>query len=171
MSADNPNGVGTLSFYAAGWSSDDGETKFDVEYSTDGGSNWTKASSFTITKPTSSTKLYSLYSKELNISGPVRVRFVQTSGARWCLDNIIMLPYSTAGLDDIVADSRNNWDAYCYNGQLMVELNEAAKVIIYSLDGIARHNSTLGAGTTAINLSQGLYIVTVNGSSRRVLVK
>jgi hypothetical protein len=82
-----------------------------------------------------------------------------------------MLPYSTAGLDDIVADSRNNWDAYCYNGQLMVELNEAAKVIIYSLDGIARHNSTLGAGTTAINLSQGLYIVTVNGSSRRVLVK
>jgi hypothetical protein len=39
------------------------------------------------------------------------------------------------------------------------------------MDGIAYHNGTLDAGTTALALNPGLYIVVVDDFTRRVLVK
>lgn len=172
MTTDKRGGIGIVTLQASGWSASDGAAEFDLDYSTDGGETWQTAGSGKIAKPASSTKVYSEYTFTVNQAGDVRLRLRQTYGQRFCVDDIRATNYS-AGVGDIFGDERGTgWDAYCHNRQLTIELSANAAVSVFSVDGtICLSDATFSAGTHAINLAPGLYIVRVGKSTRRVLVK
>jgi hypothetical protein len=74
MTADKSNGLGTLSFSYRVYGSDGSQQPWAVEYSTDGGSNWTQVGS-NIT----ATGTVQNFSESVNISGNVRIRFRLTT--------------------------------------------------------------------------------------------
>lgn len=161
---DIAGGVGDITFYAKAWDGDEA-CDFKVECSNDGGNNWKTAA--TITLPQNGA--YKQYTVTANVSGDVRVRFVQTSGKRAHFDNIAMSHYR-GGIEGVESDY-HAWTAYSLNGQLIVSLTEQADVQVYGIDGITYFNGTLNAGDNALDLAKGLYIVVVKDFSRRVLVK
>lgn len=161
---DIAGGVGEITFYAKAWDGD-AACEFKVECSGDGGNNWKTAATITLPKG----EAYKKYAVTANVSGDVRVRFVQTAGARAHFDNIAISHYR-GGIAGVESDY-HAWTAYSLNGQLVVSLSEQAEVQVYGIDGITYFNGTLNAGDNALDLAKGLYIVVVDDFSRRVLVK
>lgn len=170
LAENRPNGIGIVEFMATSWRGD-GAASIDIQYSTDNGSTWNTAGTVTLPSETSgpSTDVYKKYTVTVNKAGNVRLKFSQTSGKRACIDNIAMKPFS-AGIDGVVSDYRS-WDAYCQGHALYVELNKQSHVAVYGVDGITYANTEMPAGTSILDLPQGLYIVVVEDFSRRVLVK
>lgn len=161
---DIAGGVGEITFYAKAWDGD-AACEFKVECSGDGGNNWKTVATVTLPKG----EAYKKYTVTANVSGDVRVRFVQTAGARAHFDNIAISHYR-GGIAGVESDY-HAWTAYSLNGQLVVSLGEQAEVQVYGIDGITYFNGTLNAGDNALDLAKGLYIVVVDDFSRRVLVK
>lgn len=161
---DIAGGVGEITFYAKAWDGD-AACEFKVECSGDGGNNWKTVATVTLPKG----EAYKKYTVTANVSGDVRVRFVQTAGARAHFDNIAISHYR-GGIAGVESDY-HAWTAYSLNGQLVVSLSEQAEVQVYGIDGITYFNGTLNAGDNALDLAKGLYIVVVDDFSRRVLVK
>lgn len=161
---DIAGGVGEITFYAKAWDGD-AACEFKVECSGDGGNNWKTVATITLPKG----EAYKKYTVTANVSGDVRVRFVQTAGARAHFDNIAISHYR-GGIAGVESDY-HAWTAYSLNGQLVVSLCEQAEVQVYGIDGITYFNGTLNAGDNALDLAKGLYIVVVDDFSRRVLVK
>lgn len=161
---DIAGGVGEITFYAKAWDGD-AACEFKVECSGDGGNNWKTVATITLPKG----EAYKKYTVTANVSGDVRVRFVQTAGARAHFDNIAISHYR-GGIAGVESDY-HAWTAYSLNGQLVVSLGEQAEVQVYGIDGITYFNGTLNAGDNALDLAKGLYIVVVDDFSRRVLVK
>ena len=171
MAEDRQNGIGMVTLWAAAWSAKDGAAKFELEYSTDGGQNWTSAGEGSLDTPSGSTKDYKEFTFTVNKPGRVRVRVRQTYGQRMCLDDMSMTKYR-AGVEGVFGDDRGTgWDARSVDGRLVVDLDNDATVTIHSIDGITRVNSPVMAGSTSFDLEPGLYIVVVGKSTRRVLVK
>ena len=171
--ADFEKGLGRVTLWAAGWSSSDGSTKFKLQYSTDQGANWIDAGSVEIEAPQTSTKQYNQYTFTVNKTGKVRMKILQTSGARFCVDDIEATNYTNIVDDTAFGDERGNgWDAYCSDGQLVVTLQLPGTIAIHSVDGrthLSGHR--LDAGSHSFALQPGLYIVVLGESTRRVLVK
>ena len=161
---DIAGGVGEITFYAKAWDGD-AACEFKVECSGDGGNNWKTVTTVTLPKG----EAYKKYTVTANVSGDVRVRFVQTAGARAHFDNIAISHYR-GGIAGVESDY-HAWTAYSLNGQLVVSLSEQAEVQVYGIDGITYFNGTLNDGDNALDLAKGLYIVVVDDFSRRVLVK
>lgn len=161
---DIAGGVGEITFYAKAWDGD-AACEFKVECSGDGANNWKTVATVTLPKG----EAYKKYTVTANVSGDVRVRFVQTAGARAHFDNIAISHYR-GGIAGVESDY-HAWTAYSLNGQLVVSLSEQAEVQVYGIDGITYFNGTLNAGDNALDLAKGLYIVVVDDFSRRVLVK
>lgn len=161
---DIAGGVGEITFYAKAWDGD-AACEFKVECSGDGANNWKTVANITLPKG----EAYKKYTVTANVSGDVRVRFVQTAGARAHFDNIAISHYR-GGIAGVESDY-HAWTAYSLNGQLVVSLGEQAEVQVYGIDGITYFNGTLNAGDNALDLAKGLYIVVVDDFSRRVLVK
>ncbi len=161
---DIAGGVGEITVYAKAWDGD-AACEFKVECSGDGGNNWKTVATVTLPKG----EAYKKYTVTANVSGDVRVRFVQTAGARAHFDNIAISHYR-GGIAGVESDY-HAWTAYSLNGQLVVSLSEQAEVQVYGIDGITYFNGTLNAGDNALDLAKGLYIVVVDDFSRRVLVK
>lgn len=161
---DIAGGVGEITFYAKAWDGD-AACEFKVECTGDGGNNWKTVATVTLPKG----EAYKKYTVTANVSGDVRVRFVQTAGARAHFDNIAISHYR-GGIAGVESDY-HAWTAYSLNGQLVVSLSEQAEVQVYGIDGITYFNGTLNAGDNALDLAKGLYIVVVDDFSRRVLVK
>ena len=165
MRGDKANGAGTVTFYAEKWSASEATPTVTVDYSTDGGSTWVTGPAIEITATT-----YEPYSAVINQSGNIRIRINRTEGARFMLDAISITPYKQSGVENI--EDYHTWDAYCVEGQLIIENSGAANhATVYGVDGVARFDSLLPMGNTALNLTPGLYIVVVDDFSRRVLVK
>lgn len=82
----------TVSFYYAKYGSD-GNSDLDLQYSTNGGSSWTTANSYSVTS-TTLTKA----NLDVNLSGSVRFRILKISGgsARFNIDDFVVLS-STGG--------------------------------------------------------------------------
>ena len=161
---DIAGGVGEITFYAKAWDGD-AACEFKVECSGDGANNWKTVANITLPEG----EAYKKYTVTANVSGDVRVRFVQTAGARAHFDNIAISHYR-GGIAGVESDY-HAWTAYSLNGQLVVSLSEQAEVQVYGIDGITYFNGTLNAGDNALDLAKGLYIVVVDDFSRRVLVK
>lgn len=153
-------GAGIVKFFAHKWSNDTDATVM-LQYSTDGGSTWKDASSATI----SSTE-YQEMSVNVNVAGKLRLRFLQTAGQRWLIDNISVEAFSAV---DIVKTDRT-WLAYSRAGHIIIENAPKATAYIYSVDG--REAATLKVdGYASVALPTGLYIVVINDTAHRVVVK
>lgn len=165
MNEDKSGGLGTVAFDAAKWNND-ADAVVNVEYSLDNGTSWILAKQFTFETNTSSS-----YSVEINKTGSGRVRFRQSSGKRWFIDNLSISSYNE--LQGINEFEYHSWDAYCRDGKLIVDCRDgAAPVSIYGVDGITWIvNEQLSPGEHSFDLPKGLYIVVSNDFSRRVLVK
>ena len=164
MKEDTKNGVGDISLWARKWIGDP-EVTFVVEYSADGGSTWKDAGNAKVTAET-----YTNYKFTVNSVEPIRIRLRQTGGSRWLLDDIEASPYKAGLVPESVADY-HRWDAFCRNGQLIIEASEAVEANVYALDGTEVFAGTVAPGTRGIDVARGLYIVAVDGFARRVLVK
>ncbi|MCM1291993.1 MAG: endonuclease [Bacteroides sp.] len=166
MAEDKQGGLGTVVFEASKWGTDADPT-IAVEYSTDGGATWTQAASVTIT--TSDSEV-TTSTATINKAGNGRIRFRQTSSKRLFLDNVSITNYSE--LQAIDEFEYHSWDAFCRDGQLVVECREKAEQIaVYGVDGLTWVNDTLDAGEHIFDLPKGLYIVVSGDFPRRVLVK
>lgn len=170
MAEDKADGIGSVTFEAAKWSGDDDAT-FAVEYSTDGGTSWAQAGLITLTATQNeSDKTQFVNSVDVKKTGNVRIRFRQTSGGRWLLDNVEMTAYT--GVTAIESVTVSDWDAFCRAGKLVIEsATDALPVAVYGMDGLTWYSGKVAAGETVVNLSTGLYIVVSGDRARRVLVK
>ena len=81
MSEDVSGGASKVTFYAANWSGDATPT-LQLQYSTNGGSTWTNAGTCS---PSSTWKQYIF---NLNVTGNVRFKILQTAGSRLNIDDI-----------------------------------------------------------------------------------
>ena len=167
MNENQTSGVGTVTFDAAKWpNSGDAAAVVAVEYSADSGSTWTEMGSVTISETDSKQ-----FSVAVNKLGTGRVRFNQKSGKRWFIDNISIPGFTETGAIETV--EYHQWDAYCLDGQLVIENGEQPRRFsVYGVDGLTWLNDRqLPAGSTTFDLPRGLYIVVSNDFVRRVLVK
>ena len=82
MSEDVENGVKAIGLWAASYGSD-GDSRLNVEYSTNQGASWSTLGDFTVTR--GSLQHYTL---DINVTGKVRFRISQLSGMRVNIDDI-----------------------------------------------------------------------------------
>lgn len=160
MLEDISSGVANVKFSVHKWSND-GDATVEVQYSTNGGTTWNDASTINI-----SSNEYREMSVNIGVPGKVRLRFQQTSGSRWLIDNVIVEAFSA--VEEVKTDI--TWLAYSRGGELVIENAPKAKADIYSVDGkeVASINVD---GSASVALTTGLYIVVINDTSRRVVVK
>lgn len=78
-------------------------------------------------------------------------------------------------IEDAAADVQpiynNSASVYSANGSVVISINDAASVAIYSLSGKMVYEEANIGKYTEIPLSKGLYIVRVNGISTKVMVR
>lgn len=160
---DHNSGFGTVSLWTAIWNGD-GEAKYELEYSTDGGTTWQSAGTGTVSSTT-----YTEQKFTVNVAGNARLRVRQTSGKRFMVDEISATKYSNL-VPDAVADY-HRWDAFCRDGKLVIEADETVMASVYSLDGSTVFAAQVGVGETTLDLAPGLYVVSVDDFARRVLIK
>lgn len=163
MLEDTRSGMGIVTVWTQKWSSSEGECTYVLEYSTDKGENWHSAGEGQV-----ATTSWAQQTFTLNTDRPTRIRVRQTAGKRFLLDDIEAT--ATAGIADETPDYRL-WDAFCLDGQIVVEAVQPTYVRIYALDGTAIFAATAGAGRTHIAATPGIYIVAVDDFARRVVVK
>ena len=82
MTEDVADGASKVTFYAGNWSSSEASPTLQLQYSTNGGSTWTTVGTC------SPTTTWKQYSYDLNVTGNVRFKFLQTAGARLNIDDI-----------------------------------------------------------------------------------
>ncbi len=161
------SGIGTISFFAERWSSDDGDVTLQVEYKPEGADEWVNAGVVKV-----DTDSYARYEVKVNAGGSNYIRLRQTAGARGNIDDIIVTDYGNSSVDGITDDSLADWDAYCLNKSLViVNHGNAAVYRVYNLDGQTVGGAKLHGSQYTLRVPAGLYIVTDGENSRRVLVK
>lgn len=162
MVEDVTTGIGTISFYAKKWGNDV-EATLNIQVSRDQGATWTTIATVTVADGTQ----YVEFSATANITGRARLRIEQSAGERLNVDNIAISPYTSSIEQTVIAD----WTAYSLNGSLVIENASERAVAVYSIDGTTLYNDTPVTDKVTLPLPTGLYIVTANDSSRRVLVR
>ena len=162
MVEDVTTGIGTVTFSAQKWGNDANAT-LAVQTSTNGGKSWTTAGTVSITD----NSRFVEYSVTANVTGTARLRLQQTAGKRFNLDNVAITPYTSAITDIETADAT----AYCRNGNLIVANATDIPVAVHSIDGITHYADTPSTDHLSLSLPSGLYIVVINDTSRRVLIR
>lgn len=163
MATDFRHGFETVTFWAKRFGTDP-EATLVLEVSTDGGNSWTAAGTVNVDKTE-----YTQYNVHVGKSQPARLRLRQTVGKRVNIDDIESKS-SLSLVPEAVADY-HRWDAYCRNSQLVIETVETVAATVYALDGTIVYEASVAPGTVALNLTPGLYIVSVADFARRVLVQ
>ena len=155
-------GVGVVTLWAALYNKD-AEATYRLDYSSDGGNTWQSAGTATVSSST-----YSRQTFTINSSRPVRLRITPLSGNRFNIDDIEGTAFSGL-VPDAVADY-HRWDAFCRDGQIVLEAAEPLDFGVTALDGTVIFSGNV-SGSLAIPATPGLYIVWVGDFARRVLVK
>lgn len=164
MAEDKTHGIGTVKFMAKKWNNDPDAT-LELWYSDNQGNNWEKVGE----QICSDDSQFHEFAFTVNREGPGRIMIVRPDGkgSRLNLDDLCISDHVGASVANDL--DYHTWDTYCLDGSLVIE-GEALQALVYSIDGIQRYNGAV-AGRLTLNLPAGLYIVTVNDFSRRVLVK
>lgn len=163
MAEGKPHGVGSVTFYAKAWDGEGGDVSLD--YSNDGGISWTPVKTFTI-----SDDAWHPYTATVNAGGDVRLRLNRLSGKRMSFDDLEATDYALTAVAEL---EYHAWDAYCLDGQLVIEVLSAEKPLSYSVHSPNGAQWATGNALTteAIDLPTGIYLVTVNGFTRKVIIK
>ena len=172
MLKDKANGMGTVRFWARPWSNDTKDCTLAVYVSADHGATWQKAGEVTV-KANGSANAYAEYSVAVNREGALRLKVEQTGGARCMLDDLSISDHSSSGVQlTPEGHAYHTWDAYCLNGQLVIENNDPDNIFsVYSIDGREVFSGKVTNSTLDMSVPAGLYIVNVCDFARRVLVK
>ena len=96
MNEDVTGGASKVTFYAANWGSDATPT-VQLQYSTNGGNSWTTAGTCTLNST------WKQYSFDLNVTGNVRFKILQTAGSRFNIDDIAITGNASAPVEPTVA--------------------------------------------------------------------
>lgn len=166
MAGDKTGGIGTITYEAMKWNNtSEAEAVVDIDYSDDMGTTWT-----TIHTDTISETSFRTFTVPVKKTGTGRIRFRQTAGKRWILDNVAIPGYTEIqAVDDL---EYHGWDAWCRDGRLVIGLRErGAHVAVYGMEGLTWVNESLGAGEHEFALPTGLYVVVSGDFVRRVVVK
>lgn len=165
MLEDKLNGASTVSFYAAKWSDSEATPKVDVMISTDAGTTWTA-----IAQDVELDATWKLYSySDLKIQGNVRLKIQQTAGARFNIDDISITDYKVSTIIENVVNNRT-WDAYANGRYMILESSKATDFEVYDIDARLVKRITSN-GRTSLTLPVGMYIVSADGASKKVIVK
>lgn len=156
-------GIGSVSFYA-GISGTDGAATLAVAYSVDGGKEWTDVETFEIAKGAPLTQ----YSCNVNVSRPACIKFQQKSGGRFNIDDIEMSDFIPTSIDN--DGSLPAFESYVWEGKLILLMNTANNVRIFTPDGVAVYNTDLPAGTTTVTLPKGNYVLRCGSISKKILI-
>lgn len=160
MAENKPDGAGVISFLAAPYNND---AVANLElYLSEAGGSWEKVEEFTVT----SGELKE-YSADVNVAGPVKFRFVQTSGERLNIDDVKITSFSIAAVQ---SPETEEWDAYCAAGQLRIETAKPSAITVYTIDAKQVYSGNVN-GSESIPLTTGYYIVVNGNDSRNVIVK
>lgn len=137
MAQDVSNGATRVTFYAAKWGSDDAPT-LQLLYSTNGGNSWTSVGTCS---PGSSWQQYSF---DLNVTGNVRFKILQTAGERLNIDDIAITsnngPVATPELTAPTNGSTVNVGTIAATGTavsktIMVKGSDLTKALSVSVSG------------------------------------
>lgn len=167
MDEDIATGASKVSFYASTWSASDGTVALALQYSVDGGKTWTTAQSYSIANTTMQE-----YTADVNITGNVRFRLVQSSGSRGNIDDIAITNNpggnAAAPVQQFAAD--RTWDAVAGNGSVTLSTARNIQVEVYNLDAqrVAQLKVT---GKHSLSLPTGTYIIVADKQSKKVIIK
>ncbi len=164
MLEDIPDGVSSLSFWAALYSSD-ADATIDVMYSVDGGNAWTKVASEVISNTVLRQFTYSIKSPS-----PIRFKFQQTAGKRLNIDDIACSKYQPVPIAANPVEEYA-WDTYVKQGKLVIEVNSPGVFKVYSANAVTMYRETLPEGTVSVSLPAGMYIVVCGDKAKKVVIK
>lgn len=166
MLHDKTGGIGTVTVEVAAWSASEAGI-LRLEYSTDGGLTWLEGGTATIGSTTREN-----YTFTVNRSDATRIRLTRASGGRHKVDNIAISDYRTSGIAGVESDY-SAWDAYCLNGclNILCMRTTIGNISVYSVDGRLQAVVAPKEGVTELNLPIGLYVITADDYSRRVVVR
>lgn len=176
MLESKPNGMGTISFWAHLWRAETTTANFEVLLSQDNGTTWEKVADVEVPANIGSdgNNSYAEFTVPVNRQGATRLKLNQTTGGRVMIDDIRISPYSgQSGIEEANTAEYHSWDAYCLGGELILESDgrSADDATVYNVDGTLVYSGVIPAGTTAVPLPAGLYLVTVRDFTRRVVIK
>lgn len=155
-------GMGVLSFDFRPFGTD-GNTVVEVEYRAEGSEQWLPVGTVTYGNAQMQT-----FDMNVGRLGAGYLRFRQTEGKRWFIDNVSISNYSVQ--DAVHQLEYHSWDAYARRGCIVIETEKDALVAIYDIQGRLLFEEMLTSGKT-IPFPSGIYFVTSNGFTRRVVVK
>lgn len=157
-----PHGAGKVSFYAKAWQGESGELA--LEYSEDAGITWVPVKTFEVND-----EAWCEYTADVNAGGEVRLRIKRLSGKRISFDDLEVTNYT---ISQVMEYDYHSWDAYCLDGALVVENlgGKTMNVTVSSANGAVWFAEKIST-TKTLDLPAGIYLVTVDGFTRKVMVK
>lgn len=157
-------GAKSVSFFARKWSASEADATVEVQYATTEGSEWTTAGTVNLTSET-----FSEFKVDFSVAGDVKIRFAQTAGARWLIDNIA-IESNTSGIENV--ESASDYRVVPSQGGVTVSSAEEVAVSIYGIDGIVYVSSEKVKGAKAFTLpAAGVYIIAVGDNSQRIIIR
>ena len=164
MAEDKYNGAGTVSFYGATFGTDE-NGDVTLSYSTNGGSSWTKANTYTLNNSLKE------YSTQLNVKGNIRIRLEQVSGDRINIDDISITDYTGTTSVESLTDGGLTWDAFATSaGHLTLTSSQPCVIEVYNIDARQVYGGNV-SGSATVDLDRGIYIVVCGNQSKKVIVK
>ena len=164
MAEDKYNGAGTVSFYGATFGTDE-NGDVTLSYSTNGGSSWTKANTYTLNNSLKA------YSTQLNVKGNIRIRLEQVSGDRINIDDISITDYLGTTSVESLTDGGRTWDAFATSaGHLTLTASQPCVIEVYNIDARQVYGGNV-SGSATVELDRGIYIVVCGNQSKKVIVK
>lgn len=92
-------------------------------------------------------------------------------GSSWILDCTLEMTFDYSvwdGVDDIVADFADNFDISVFDGGIRVESADDAVIRIFSESG---NNVATGTGSVTASVAPGIYYISVNAKTIKILVR
>ena len=167
-------GIGILSLWARLWRTESKTVTLNVSLSSDMGDTWESIGAITIEPiDNGAGNRYMEYTLPVNRPGSLRIKLEQDIASRTMIDDIRLTDYRTTSIENANSAEYHSWDAFCRNGQLVMESNGTSEDFanVYGYDGTEHFAGLLPEGETTLDLAPGLYIVVVRDFSRRVIVK
>ncbi|MBP5561574.1 MAG: endonuclease [Muribaculaceae bacterium] len=177
MNEDSPSGASKISFYAKPFGSDNAATVV-VSYSTNQGASWTQLKTFTVGSTNGSNAPAraamaenNYYSADLDVKGNIRFKIEQTSGNRLNIDDVTITDarIKTNVVESITSSSRN-WEAVPMKTGILVTASRGTTIEVYNLEA-KRMAKVRVNGSKLVTLPAGIYVVTADGQSTKLIVK
>lgn len=164
LASHNQGGLSQVSFYARKWSSSEKDATVEVQYSTGDDDTWATMGTFNVTSVD-----YTCFTAEKTISDPVKIRIIQTAGARMLLDYIELKAQSVSAVSDIRQPGAKVTPV---PGGVQVVTDKEAPVSIYCIDGTILANAVSVQGSRTFTIpAAGIYIVAVGDTARRLVLR